>query len=164
MRKLVTMLVLLNSTGVLAISAKDFCRSYEEAKGPTELERRVHQCREIINSGISQGRFTFEQGKAKTCIDSFAKKVEDKAECKAVLRGKKADSEVCESSFDCMLPFICRGKRGAPPGTCQVPLKEGDACDNRTMASSRFITEQSRSVCAEGLTCKPKDQVLRCLK
>ncbi len=136
----------------LVITVKSFCQQFESQRNQRNEASAIAQCIELINSGVSQGRFRFDRIQAGNCLDS-QKAAKPTISCTQVLLGTKGKGDKCESSNDCMMPYICQGAQASQNGTCNHPLEAGSACDDEAVYASKFFAASNRGVCAPGLKC-----------
>jgi len=136
----------------LALTVKSFCQQFEGHGGQRNQASATAQCIELINSGVSQGRFRFDRVQANSCLEA-QKASKPITACTQVLLGSRAKAEKCESSNDCMMPYVCQGAQASQNGTCSLPLEAGSACDDESVYASKFFAASNRGVCAPGLKC-----------
>ena len=170
-------------------TAKAFCDAFEHAEAEAQLaacpsdaklkektERAVHQCIELLNSGVSQKRQIFSASAAKGCLSAEKAFAADptrprylhdavRGACAFVVNGLVEEGKECESALDCKDGLTCVGAKGAPPGKCTQRLAAGGACDDEQLGGSRFYVAatSSRAVCGPGLHCGMKGSELVCL-
>ncbi|MBM4253377.1 MAG: hypothetical protein FJ146_15520 [Deltaproteobacteria bacterium] len=136
----------------LTLSIKSFCQQFESYGSQKNLASATAQCIELINSGVSQGRFRFDRVQAMQCLDA-QKTNKSSQTCTQVLLGSRKKSETCESSNDCVMPYVCLGAQASQNGSCNLPLEAGATCDDEAVYASKFFAASNRGMCAPGLKC-----------
>jgi len=136
----------------LVTSVKTFCNQFEGIAAKRSSSSAASQCIELINSGVSQGRFRFDRVQASVCLSAQTTGTTLTA-CQSVLTGTKTIGDKCESSIDCQQPYICIGAQASQTGKCAAPLSAGSPCDDESVYASQFFAVSNRGVCASGLHC-----------
>ena len=136
----------------LVTSVKTFCNQFEGIAAKRSSSSAAAQCIELINSGVSQGRFRFDRAQASVCLSAQINGTALTA-CQSVLTGTKTIGDKCESSIDCQQPYICKGAQASQTGKCTAPLSVGSPCDDESVYASQFFAVSNRGVCASGLHC-----------
>ena len=142
----------LSKTGPKVESVKAFCQQFELANTPNKRGAATAQCVELINSGVSQGRFRFDAQQAAACLDAQRSGANLTA-CRLVLSGMHSAGQECESANDCQPTLICQGAHAGHNGQCHEALSAGSPCDDEAVYASLFFKASNRSVCASGLHC-----------
>ena len=136
----------------LVTSVKTFCNQFEGVAAKKLASSAAAQCIELINSGVSQGRFRFDRAQASLCLSAQVNGMTLTA-CQSVLTGNKIVGDKCESSIDCQKPYICKGAQASQTGKCTAPLSIGSPSDDESVYASHFFAVSNRGVCASGLHC-----------
>ena len=136
----------------LVTSVKTFCNQFEGIAAKRSSSSAASQCIELINSGVSQGRFRFDRTQASACLSAQTTGTNLTA-CQSVLTGTKTAGDKCESSIDCQQPYICKGAQASQTGKCTAPLSVGSPCDDESVYASQFFAVSNRGACASGLHC-----------
>ncbi len=173
-----------------------FCDAFEQIASPrlarcTEADREApgvaaaldgrkrahHQCLEVLNSALDAKRLKIDAAAADRCAIAHRAYAQDpkrprdkllymRTVCDAAFIGLRGPGEACESPLECAEGLACVGLEGAPPGTCQQPLKLGRACvlDAINASGVAVLLADLRPVCGSGSHCASSSLDSRCAK
>jgi len=150
-------------------------RNEDECK--TELKKRMCPSYDIYREAVEQGRATWKDDTAKTCMAHLEKGA---AECKAeeihktsedgcdlrgdIMQGKVANDGVCYIDEECTdVEAVCEPKTSEDPnkplytaaGTCKAPPHDGQACAAGNVCADGNYCDGTtcRTLKASGVTC-----------